>query len=171
MGQSTNFNQIFLNLKFGDEHEVSVLTIHHFYQISFSVANGELDVKTLYLTWPSAESFPEITNLFGDILSDEASALVGGLGLAPSANIGDKYSLFEPVHGSAPKYAGKDIVNPTAMLRATAMMLEHLNYQKEAQRLQDAILNSYKNNIKTKDVGGTAGTSQVIDSIISYLKD
>ncbi len=105
------------------------------------------------------------TNLFGDILSDEASALIGGLGVAPSANIGKKYALFEPVHGSAPKYTGQDIVNPTGMLRATSMMLEYLGYTKEAAKLDAAILSAYTSNIKTKDVGGTNKTSEVVAAI------
>ncbi len=109
------------------------------------------------------------TNLFGDILSDEASALIGGLGVAPSANIGEKYALFEPVHGSAPKYAGMDIVNPTGMLRATAMMLEHLGHTNEAKRLENAINATYEKGIKTKDVGGTAKTSEMVASILSVL--
>ncbi len=110
------------------------------------------------------------TNLFGDILSDEASALIGGLGVAPSANIGKKYALFEPVHGSAPKYTEQDIVNPTGMLRATSMMLEYLGYAKEAAKLDAAIIAAYNSNIKTKDVGGTNKTSEVIASVIAKLK-
>jgi isocitrate/isopropylmalate dehydrogenase len=110
------------------------------------------------------------TNLFGDILSDEASALIGGLGVAPSANIGAKYALFEPVHGSAPKYAGKDAANPTGMLRATAMMLEHLGYAKEAVRLEAAIRLVYEQRQFTKDVGGTAKTSGMMERIRANLK-
>ncbi|MBI5222885.1 isocitrate/isopropylmalate dehydrogenase family protein [Candidatus Micrarchaeota archaeon] len=110
------------------------------------------------------------TNLFGDILSDEASALIGGLGVAPSANIGLKHALFEPVHGSAPKYAGMDVVNPTGMLRATAMMLEYLGHSAEAKQLENAIDATYEKGIKTKDVGGTAKTSEMIQNIIKELK-
>jgi len=110
------------------------------------------------------------TNLFGDILSDEASALIGGLGVAPSANIGKKYSLFEPVHGSAPKYAGQDVVNPTGMLLATSMMLEHIGYAKEAAKLNAAITAAYQKNIKTKDVGGTNKTSEVVAEIKRNLQ-
>ena len=109
------------------------------------------------------------TNLFGDILSDEASALIGGLGVAPSANIGEKYALFEPVHGSAPKYAGMDVVNPTGMLRSTAMMLEHIGCKKEASRLEAAILRAYEQRVVTKDVGGTAKTSEMVNAIRNNL--
>lgn len=109
------------------------------------------------------------TNLFGDILSDEASALIGGLGVAPSANIGEKYSLFEPVHGSAPKYAGKNIANPTGMLRASAMMLAHLGFEAEAAHLEDAIVQACKSNVKTRDIGGSASTSEMVQEIKKNL--
>lgn len=109
------------------------------------------------------------TNLFGDILSDEASALIGGLGVAPSANIGEKYSLFEPVHGSAPKYAGQNVANPTGMLRATAMMLSHIGCKQEAAHLENAIVQAYQKGIKTKDVGGSASTSQMVEEIKKNL--
>ena len=79
------------------------------------------------------------TNLFGDILTDEGAQLVGGLGVAPGANIGDKYAMFEPVHGSAPKYTGLDRVNPLAMILAAKMMLEWLNFTQAAQRIQSAV--------------------------------
>ena len=79
------------------------------------------------------------TNIFGDILSDVASYLIGGLGLVPSANIGDRYALFEPVHGSAPDIAGKNIANPIATLRSAAMLLEHLGSTGGAVRIESAI--------------------------------
>lgn len=79
------------------------------------------------------------TNLFGDILSDEAAEVVGGLGVAPGANIGDNYAMFEPVHGSAPKYTGLDRVNPVAMILASKMMLEWLNLPEAAKKIDDAV--------------------------------
>ncbi|MDD5337388.1 MAG: isocitrate/isopropylmalate dehydrogenase family protein [Candidatus ainarchaeum sp.] len=109
------------------------------------------------------------TNLFGDILSDEASALIGGLGVAPSANYGDKYALFEPVHGSAPKYTNMDVVNPTGMLLSTAMMLEHIGEKKAADKLSSAVKKCYELGIKTKDVGGSAKTSEMVEKIISLF--
>jgi isopropylmalate/isohomocitrate dehydrogenase-like protein len=109
------------------------------------------------------------TNLFGDILSDECSALIGGLGVAPSGNYGEKHALFEPVHGSAPKYAGQDIVNPTGMLLSTAMMLEHIGEKSAAEKLTNAIRKCYELGIKTKDVGGTSKTSEMAIKIISHL--
>ncbi len=109
------------------------------------------------------------TNLFGDILSDEASALIGGLGVAPSANIGQKHALFEPVHGSAPDIAGKGIANPTGMLRSAAMMLAHLGHPKEAARLESAIIRAYEQNVKTRDVGGLSGTQEMVEAIRKNL--
>jgi isocitrate/isopropylmalate dehydrogenase len=79
------------------------------------------------------------TNLFGDILSDEGAQLVGGLGVTPGANIGEEYGMFEPVHGSAPKYAGKDIVNPTAMILATKLMFDWLGRPEAANSVQRAV--------------------------------
>lgn len=109
------------------------------------------------------------TNLFGDILSDESSALIGGLGVAPSGNYGARHALFEPVHGSVPKYAGKDVVNPTGMLLSTAMLLEHIGEKKASDRLTSAIRRCYELGTKTKDVGGSSSTSQMVEKIISYL--
>jgi len=109
------------------------------------------------------------TNLFGDILSDESSALIGGLGVAPSGNYGEKYALFEPVHGSAPKYAGQDVVNPTGMLLSTAMLLEHIGERKAAERLTFAIRSCYESGVKTKDVGGNAKTSEMVEKIAGLL--
>ena len=109
------------------------------------------------------------TNLFGDILSDESSALIGGLGVAPSGNYGEKHALFEPVHGSAPKYAGKDVVNPTGMLLSTAMLLEHIGEKAASEKLTSAIRSCYESGTKTKDVGGTARTSEMVEKIVGLL--
>jgi isocitrate/isopropylmalate dehydrogenase len=109
------------------------------------------------------------TNLFGDILSDESSALIGGLGVAPSGNYGARHALFEPVHGSAPKYAGKDIANPTGMLLSAAMLLEHIGEKEAGGKLSEAIRKCYELGIKTADVGGTATTSAVVEKVISLF--
>lgn len=109
------------------------------------------------------------TNLFGDILSDESSALIGGLGVAPSGNYGAKHALFEPVHGSAPKYAGKDVVNPTGMLLSSAMLLDHIGEAKAGDRLASAVRSCCASGVKTKDVGGTAKTSEMVEKIVSLL--
>lgn len=107
------------------------------------------------------------TNMFGDILSDEAAMTVGGLGMAPGANIGDKYALFEPVHGSAPKLAGKQVANPTSMILASKLMIEWLgkkhlfsSYMEAANGIERALIETLKANILTEDLGGTAKTSE-----------
>lgn len=109
------------------------------------------------------------TNMFGDILSDEAAGLVGGLGVAASANIGDTNALFEPVHGSAPKYEGKDKVNPLATFFAAAIMLEHLGEIIFADKLKKALVLSIKKGITTYDLAGRYMTSDVARFIISNL--
>ena len=101
------------------------------------------------------------TNMFGDILSDEVSGLVGGLGLAPGANIGTKAAIFEAVHGSAPDIAGKGIANPSAQMFAAAMMLDHLGELDRADRVRHAIITTIvKDGIRTRDLGGTASTEE-----------
>jgi isopropylmalate/isohomocitrate dehydrogenase-like protein len=109
------------------------------------------------------------TNLFGDILSDESSALVGGLGVAPSGNYGERHALFEPVHGSAPKYAGTNSANPTGMLLSAAMMLEHIGEKEAGGRLVRAISECYRGKVTTRDVGGSAKTSEIVERIVSFL--
>jgi isocitrate dehydrogenase (NAD+) len=100
------------------------------------------------------------TNLFGDILSDEASGLVGGLGLAPGANVGEQAAIFEAVHGSAPDIAGQGIANPAAQMLAAAMMLDHIGQLQEAVRLRRALETVIvKDNVRTKDLGGSASTT------------
>ena len=106
------------------------------------------------------------TNLFGDILSDEAAQVVGGLGMAPAANVGNNFALFEPVHGSAFDIAGKNIANPSSILLSTKMMLEWLGDKykddgpfNESRRIEDAITSLLRQNKKTKDIGGTLSTT------------
>ncbi len=101
------------------------------------------------------------TNMFGDILSDEVSGLVGGLGLAPGANIGTTAAIFEAVHGSAPDIAGQGIANPSAQILAAAMMLDHMGELDRAQRVRDAVRDTIvRDNIRTRDLGGTASTEE-----------
>ena len=110
------------------------------------------------------------SNLFGDILSDESAGLVGGLGLAPSANIGETYALFEPVHGSAPRLAGKNIANPIAAILASRMMLEYLGEKSWAERIENAVVSLLKEGkVLTPDLGGSSSTTQVTDAIIEDL--
>jgi len=101
------------------------------------------------------------TNMFGDILSDEVSGLVGGLGLAPGANIGTTAAIFEAVHGSAPDIAGQGIANPSAQILAAAMMLDHMGELDRAQRVRDAVRDTIvQDDIRTRDLGGTASTEE-----------
>ncbi len=110
------------------------------------------------------------TNMFGDILSDEVSGLVGGLGLAPGANIGTHASIFEAVHGSAPDIAGKGIANPAAQMLAAAMMLDHVGELKRANRIREAIEKTIvDDNIRTRDLGGTATTREFGDAVARRL--
>ena len=109
-------------------------------------------------------------NLYGDILSDLTSGLIGGLGLLPSCNKNDDCAIFEAVHGSAPDIAGKGIANPTALLLSAVMMLEHLNFKDEANRIKKAINDVLENtDIRTPDLGGTSSTKEYTDAIIQRL--
>jgi len=111
-------------------------------------------------------------NLYGDILSDLCSGLVGGLGLAPGANIGQDLALFEPVHGSAPRLAGQNMVNPTATMLSGVLMLRHIHEVEAANRLETAIVDVLKEGRDvTCDLGGKAGTSQYADAIIARMKN
>jgi isocitrate dehydrogenase (NAD+) len=110
------------------------------------------------------------TNLFGDILSDEIAGLVGGLGMAPGANIGEGVAIFEAVHGSAPDIAGKGIANPLALILAAGMMLGHVGRHDLAARLQQAIDRTLNHDVvRTRDLGGTASTKEFADSLIRHL--
>lgn len=110
------------------------------------------------------------TNLFGDILSDQAAGLVGGLGMAPGANIGLHAAIFEAVHGSAPDIAGKGIANPTSLMLAAALMLEHagmLDKRRQLERAIDQALNT--DNVRTKDLGGNASTQDFTQAVLKRL--
>lgn len=109
-------------------------------------------------------------NMFGDIVSDLCAGLIGGLGLLPGANIGDKYAVFEAVHGSAPDIAGKDIANPTALIQSSIMMLHHLGEHDAAVRIERALLAVLaEKHLRTRDLGGESGTKQFIKNIINNL--
>src|SRR4051812_30302611 len=108
-------------------------------------------------------------NMFGDIVSDLCAGLVGGLGFAPSANMGDKYAVFEPTHGSAPKYAGQNKVNPMAMLLTVRMMFDWLGEKTMSSRLESAVARVVKEGrVRTYDMGGKAGTLDVAKEIARY---
>jgi len=110
------------------------------------------------------------TNMFGDILSDEISGLVGGLGLTAGANVGASAALFEAVHGSAPDIAGKGVANPAALLFAAVMLLEHVGQGEVAERVQDAVEDALRDpEARTRDLGGRAGTREFADAVLRRL--
>src|SRR6202044_4032182 len=111
-----------------------------------------------------------LTNLYGDIRSDLAAGLVGGLGVISSGNIGETVAVFEAVHGTAPDIAGKNIANPTALLMSSIMMLRHLDELPAAKRVEDALHKVYRERKSlTRDVGGTAGTTEFTENWIRTL--
>jgi isocitrate dehydrogenase (NAD+) len=110
------------------------------------------------------------TNLFGDILSDQIAGLVGGLGMAPGANIGENAAIFEAVHGSAPDIAGKGVANPISILLASAMMLDHVGKQDLANRLRTAITDTLNiDSVRTRDLKGESTTKQFTDAVCKRL--
>ena len=109
------------------------------------------------------------TNMFGDILSDVCGYLAGGLGLLPSANIGDNQALFEPVHGSAPDIAGRGIANPVAAIRSAGLLLAYLGMETEADRIEEAIQQTITCGVVTPDLGGAASTEDVGKNIFARL--
>lgn len=120
--------------------------------------------------WPEQFGVLVMNNLYGDILSDLCAGLVGGLGVAPGANIGDMGAIFEPIHGTAPDIAGKGWANPTGMLLSATMLLEHLEEDAAAARLKaamDAVLE--QGEVRTRDLGGQAGTDEYADALIKAL--
>ena len=111
-------------------------------------------------------------NLYGDILSDLCSGLIGGLGLVPGANLGTDCAIFEAVHGSAPDIAGKDLANPTALLQSAVLMLRHLHEDGAADMVDRAILAVYREGTSlTRDVGGTSGTTGFKDAVLAALEE
>ncbi|MBO5151177.1 MAG: NAD-dependent isocitrate dehydrogenase [Methanobrevibacter sp.] len=163
-------------------HKANVLkkTDGLFKEIFYEVAKDYPDIATedfyvdataMYLiTQPESFEIIVTTNLFGDILSDEGAGLVGGLGLIPSANIGEDGALFEPVHGSAPDIAGQNKANPIAMMLSSIMMLRYLGENDSADRFESAILKVLNDaNKLTSDLGGSATTTELADEIIKNL--
>ena len=130
-----------------------------------------MDAMAMWLVKnPQDYSVLVASNMFGDIISDLCAQLVGGLGFASSANIGDDYALFEPTHGSAPKYAGQYKVNPLAMLLTVKLMLEWLGEIDSAERLELAIAAVIAEaKVRTYDMGGTSSTLEVAEEVASKL--
>src|SRR6266496_3047915 len=110
-------------------------------------------------------------NLYGDIVSDLCAGLIGGLGLVPGANIGEKGAVFEAVHGSAPDIAGKGIANPTALLQSAILMLRHINERAAADRIESAMLKVFvEGKVRTRDVGGNNTTDEFADAIVAGIE-
>ncbi|MBR5954367.1 MAG: NAD-dependent isocitrate dehydrogenase [Methanobrevibacter sp.] len=130
-----------------------------------------VDATAMYLiTDPLNFDVIVSSNLFGDILSDESAGLVGGLGLAPSGNIGDENGLFEPVHGSAPDIAGKNIANPCSMILSTAMMLDYIGEKETALKINEAVETVVaKGKILTPDLGGKSKTMEMTQAIVKEV--
>jgi len=130
-----------------------------------------VDEVAMWLAWePEVMDLLLLPNLYGDIVSDLCAGLVGGLGLAPGANLGWEYAVFEPVHGSAPDIAGKGVANPLAMVLTAAMMLRHLKRNDAADRVEAAVAELLeKGEVLTPDMGGTATTTDVTEGIVARL--
>ena len=112
-----------------------------------------------------------LENLYGDIVSDLCAGLVGGLGLVPGANIGEKGAVFEAVHGSAPDIAGKGIANPTALLQSAILMLSHIEERQAAERIETALLKVFaEGKVRTRDIGGTSSTDEFADAVIAGMR-
>ena len=110
-----------------------------------------------------------LENLYGDIVSDLAAGLVGGLGLVGSANLGLDHAVFEAVHGSAPDIAGRDLANPTALLMSAIMMLDHFEQDAAAARIRAAVDATYSDGIRTRDLGGSVGTRAFTRAVIDRI--
>ena len=136
---------------------------------------SEIHVDTLCLQLaldPTRFDVLVMENLFGDVISDLCSGLVGGLGLVPGANIGTKYAVFEAVHGSAPDIAGKGLANPIAVIRSAAMMLEHIGQSRAAQRIEISVARTLSaGQGLTKDLGGDGNTGSITEQIVKNLPD
>jgi len=122
------------------------------------------------VTEPSRFDVLVTLNMYGDILSDIAAGAAGGLGFAPSGNIGEQYSVFEPAHGSAPDIAGKGVANPTAAILSAAMMLKHLGLADEGRSVERAVAEAYASGHMTCDIGGRLGSSRFTEVVVKNLR-
>jgi isocitrate dehydrogenase (NAD+) len=153
------------------------LFLECFYNVAKNFPNIEADDKIIDNCCMQLVMRPEqfdilvLENLYGDIVSDLCAGLIGGLGLAPGANIGEQGAVFEAVHGSAPDIAGQGIANPTAILMSGLLMLRHLGENEAADRAEKAMLAVFaEGKVLTKDLGGNAKTSEFATAIIDKLK-
>ena len=131
----------------------------------------QIDEMAMWLAWePEVMDVLLLPNLYGDIISDLCAGLVGGLGLAPGANLGWEYNMFEPVHGSAPDIAGQGVADPLAMILTAALMLRHLGKSDAADGVENAVAAVLEaGEIRTRDLGGSATTAEMTDAIIRQL--
>jgi 3-isopropylmalate dehydrogenase len=131
---------------------------------------GLVDSVAMHMVMdPTAYDVIVTTNLFGDILSDLAAGLIGGLGLCPSANLGDEHALFEPVHGSAPDIAGKGLANPAAAIMCGAMLLRHLGETAAAEKIEAALAQAIADKATTADLGGDLKTMDMAQAVIDRM--
>ncbi|MCY4398455.1 MAG: isocitrate/isopropylmalate family dehydrogenase [Gemmatimonadetes bacterium] len=130
-----------------------------------------IDATAMYLVLdPYRFDVLVMENMFGDILSDLMAGLVGGLGFAPAANIGEDHAVFEAVHGSAPDIAGQGVANPTGLLLSACLLLEHVGQPEEAARVRSALYSVIRDGVsRTRDMGGSAGTAEFTDAVIGAL--
>lgn len=149
-----------------------------FYRVAEEFSDIETDDRYVdatamfFITNPHMFDVIVTTNLFGDILSDEGAGLVGGLGLIPSANIGENHGLFEPVHGSAPRHAGKNTANPSAMILSAVMMLDYLEEHDAAQIIENALIEVLsEGKVVTQDLGGNASTMEMAAEIRNKIEN
>jgi isocitrate/isopropylmalate dehydrogenase len=120
---------------------------------------------------PQSFDIMVMENLFGDIVSDLTAGLVCGLGLAPSANVGQDVAVFEAVHGSAPDIAGKGIANPTTLILSAVLMLQYLSEKEAADRIENAVLAVFsQGQVRTGDLGGKANTRQFVDAVLAEMR-
>jgi 3-isopropylmalate dehydrogenase len=131
-----------------------------------------VDVLTMQMVRaPEMFSVIVTNNMFGDIVTDLGAALQGGLGMAASGNIHPgRVSLFEPIHGSAPKYAGKDVSNPIGAILTGAMMLEYLGFADEADAIERAVVSTIEAGETTRDIGGSLGTKAASEAVLKRLR-
>ncbi|WEL21988.1 isocitrate/isopropylmalate dehydrogenase family protein [Halorhabdus sp. BNX81] len=175
--------------EYADEHDADRITVAHkanvmrktdglFVDTAAEVAE-EMDVEydealidalAMHLVLHPEDYDVIVTpNLAGDVLSDLAAGLVGGLGMLPSANVGEDNALFEPVHGSAPDIAGEGVANPSAMILSAAMMLEYFGYDEDGQRVRNAVETVLEDGPRTPDLGGDASTEEFTDAVLEQL--
>jgi len=148
-----------------------------FYKVAECFSDIETDDRYVdatamfFITNPHMFDVIVTTNLFGDILSDEGAGLVGGLGLIPSANIGETHGLFEPVHGSAPRHAGKGTANPSAMILSAVLMLDYLEEYGAARTVENALIEVLsESKVVTQDLGGSASTMEMAREVRSKIE-